>query len=378
MNINQNQALMVLISVVLVASGCANGGNSDGSDTASTTDPIQINEFSAFPDPAPAGNQVTFTLELENTGSIDAQNVVAKLWNPPFASDSSDTRTWRDSSGGGVSTQDRSISYGTLRGNRDGVESFANPQTLKLTAPSLSEDQEFPYNFHSQVFYQYRTEGTSTVTVMSNDEYRSSGAEKSQTVGISQNNAPIQLETQVLAGNPLVFYDSDGGSKEAQFCVVVNNEGSGQAFLQSAYQGEGTERYVVNDQNENRVRLTVQDIGSANFELPNGGQTTTVELIGGDQVRQCYDMTITGLGSATEIQEEIGPISVTAEYGYVKDTSNTVRVEGRAGSATTNSQNTDSTNDNQEPSGQSTDDSSTDDPDASTDGSESPFEPPEE
>lgn len=325
---------MALVTVTLIASGCASTGGGGNTEQDAGTNPIQVTEFTAFPNPAPSGNTVTFTLELTNNGEVTAENVVGKLWNPPFGEG---TRVWSDSENGEVTVPDRSFDFGNLRGQQEGVETFAAPETLRLTAPSLDSGQSFPYNFHAKYYYKYATEGSTTITVMGNEQYRDSGASKSRAVQISHNGAPITLEGQLLSGNPIVFYEDDGDSKQAQFCVVVNNEGGGTVFNnpEDAYQGDGSEEYVLNNNNvdrRNKVSLTVESLGSTSVsteEGGNGGSTASsvVELIGGDQVRECFYLDVQSVSSSG--QTEIGPINIRADYGYVEDTSTQVTVNGR-------------------------------------------------
>jgi hypothetical protein len=335
MKFTEKYVLTALITVTLIASGCTTGGGGGGDDdTEVGTNPIQVTEFTAFPNPAPSGNTVTFTLELSNNGEVTAENVVGKLWNPPFGSG---PRVWSDSGGGAVSVPDRSFSFGDLRGQEEGVETFASPETLRLTAPSLDSGQSFPYNFHAKYYYKYATEGSTTITVMGNEQYRDSGSEKSRAVQISHNGAPISLEGQLLSGNPVVFYEDDGPSKEVQFCVVVNNVGGGTVFKapEEAYQGEDSEEYVLQDgdtDHRNEISLTVESLGSTTVSTEEDGSgsssaSTTPELIGGDQVRECFFLEAQSVSSTG--QTEIGPINIKAEYGYVEDTSTQVTVNGR-------------------------------------------------
>lgn len=334
MKFNEKYVLTALITVTLIASGCTTNGGNGGEESEAGTNPIQVTEFTAFPNPAPSGNTVTFTLELTNNGEVTAENVVGKLWNPPFGSG---PRVWSDSGGGDVSVPDRSFGFGNLRGQQEGVETFAAPETLRLTAPSLDSGQSFPYNFHAKYYYKYATEGSTTITVMGNEQYRDSGAEKSRAVQISHNSAPITLEGQLLSGNPIVFYEDDGSSKEVQFCVVVNNDGGGTVFNnpEDAYQGDDSEEYVLqagSTDRRNKLSLTVESLGSTTVSTEEGGSgsssaSSVVELIGGDQVRECFFLDAQSVSSSG--QTEIGPINIRAEYGYVEDTSTQVTVNGR-------------------------------------------------
>jgi len=327
MKFTQKQILIGIIATVLLASGCASQTQGQNSgDSGSATAPMQIQEFSAFPDPAPSDNQVTFRMELKNTGGADAEDVIAKLTNPPWAEDSSDTRTWRGDEGGGVRNDvgNRSFYFDTMEGQSDDVERFSRTETLSLTSPDLNEDQSFPYNFIAELSYKYKTTGSTSISVMDEETFRENNGERSNTVTIDHNDAPIHLEGQLQDGNPVVFYDSDEGSKTVDFCVVVSNEGEGTVFSRSAHQDS---RYVVDDQNKNKVQLRIESLGSTTIDGSDSVDVET-ELVGGDKKRECFEMEIDGLANSGS-QKEIGPINIEASYGYQKSQSRTVTVEGR-------------------------------------------------
>ncbi len=346
MKFKQKHTLMALVTLTLIASGCTGGGGGEGSDeNAAGTNPIQATSFSASPNPAPNGNSVTFTLELSNNGNVDAENVVGKLWNPPFADGSGDTRTWRDGEEGSVEVADRSFDFGDLRGQEEGVETFAQPQTLTLTAPSLSEGQSFPYNFRAEYTYKYSTDGETTITVMDGDTYRESNSEKSQTVSISHNSAPITLEGQLLTGNPIVYYEGDSAPKTPKFCVVASNEGGGTVFSNPTGEdiyspnGENTPGEYTYEDNENEVKLTVTSVGGTGVKDPEAdsgdgdssfGNTAdaTVELVSGEEARKCFELEVGSLANSGD-QKEIGPINVNADYGYSENTATEVTVNSR-------------------------------------------------
>lgn len=333
MKFKQKHTLMALVTLTLIASGCTGGGGGGSDEEATGTNPIEATSFTASPNPAPNGNSVTFTLELANNGEVEAENVVGKLWNPPFADGSGDTRTWRDSDEGSVEVADRSFDFGNLRGQQEGVETFAQPQTLSLTAPSLSEGQSFPYNFRAEYTYKYRTEGDTTITVMDGDTYRETNSEKSQTVDISHNSAPITLEGQLLTGDPIVYYDGDEPPKTPKFCIVASNEGGGTVFSNPA-DALNSGEYTY-EENKDEVKITVTSVGGTEIKDPDDDNSefgseadSTVELISGDEVQKCFELEVGSLADGGS-QKEIGPINVRADYGYSENTATEVTVNSR-------------------------------------------------
>lgn len=330
MNFEQKHALAALIVVTLVASGCASGGSSNGNKQSSTT-PISINEFSAFPNPAPTNQKVTFTLALQNTGSGTARNVVAKLANPPFADSKQDDRVWRSYNGdvasaGKVTESYRTFDFGDLEANQG---DFATSKTISMLSPNVPKT--FPYHFHAKIHYQYTTNGTTTITVMNSKKFQNSGQSRTNDISIDTNSAPISLNGYIDSGNPVVYYPGqDGSTKKFNFCVNVKNVGPGQVFHGASVSGS---QYTIDDQDENKVKVKMISLGNTKIKKEGGSNygrsaSNTVELVGGDKARQCFNMKITDLTSSMS-QREIGPIQIQASYGYTKTTKNKVTVNPR-------------------------------------------------
>lgn len=337
MKLNQKHTLAALIAITLVASGCASGGGDTG-EPGSATAPIAVTEFNAFPNPATPNQKVTFTLSLQNTGSGVAENVVATLSNPPFADSDTDDRVWRSypdsgdaEDAGAVSESYRTFSFGNLESDTGG---FSSTETISFMSPNLGSNLDnFPYQFFADIYYQYETNGSTTITVMGSEEFRDSGQSASQAIPISHNAAPITLSGTIGTGNPVVYYpNQDGSSKEIEMCLTVSNDGPGSVFYGAQFSNGD---YNINDDHRNKVRLTVQTLGNTYVKYQGDSsynqettESETVDLIEGESTRECFMLQATDLTSSLS-QREIGPIQVQAEYGYQKSTQYTMNVEPR-------------------------------------------------
>ncbi|MFB6180446.1 MAG: hypothetical protein ABEJ93_01075 [Candidatus Nanohalobium sp.] len=330
MNISQKHLVAVLLGAVLIGSGCTiGGGGKTDSEKQSTTSPIQVQEFSAFPNPAPESNKVTFTLTMKNTGEVTAENVKAKLWNPPFANTAQDEATWRSENGGRVRQSDITYDFGKLQGTESGVDPFPKTEEIRLTAPNLREGDAWSYQFNAEIRYEYTTQGSTSLTAMNSETFQESSQERTTNIDIPTNSAPITLSGRIRTGNPIVFYQDENGPKNAVLCIDVKNKGSGTVYSPEASTGNS---YNLQDSYENKLDLTVEVVGSTRVSAEGNSFSKTAEkevsLVDGDQARPCFTLEVSPPTQGS--QKTIGPISVTADYVYTKDSSTTVTVNGRA------------------------------------------------
>lgn len=326
----KNRTVLIVLSIAVIVSGCTGGGGSeDGpSDTAS----VQVNEFSAFPNPAPSEQSVRFRMQLENVGGADTTNATSvRLFNPPFADASSDTNTWRDGDGNAVSLEDRTMYFDTLQAPGEQTPSTPRTQRVTFTAPDLEEDRTISYDMNSYIMYEYSTEANTEVEIMSGERYREQGSPEGS-AGLENSRAPVQME--VRTPTPLVFYDIDGttSSLQRELCVIVRNQGTGVPFGHEGSSdiwlgsNKGWNLSAVQE-NENKVNVRIEDIGRVDFEpFGSSNPAETIEILDGKGVN-CWEMEV-DVGSTAQIQTTI-PLSLEATYGYRKTSRTTATVEGR-------------------------------------------------
>lgn len=318
---NNNKLLLGLFAAILITSGCME----TSSDSEATTTPVSVNDFSITPNPAPGNQTVNIQMELENAGGQEVSNVTATLFGPTFASSESQQRTWRTSDGGGVDSEYRTMTFGTLTPASDTSPAVPSRDTVTFTSPSLEEGRINNYNFNSRIQYTTETTADTEIQVMSDERYQET--ETSQTSpSVENSDGPIQIGVQ--GTTPHVFYDV--GTADEEMCFTVINEGEGMPFLVTGNDGvsQDDSGYDVTESAEDKVRLTVEDVGNVNFESQETGENSAnVELIGNEGYH-CYDMELSGLGQITDL-EQTTDIPIDVQYGYQEETSTSITVEGR-------------------------------------------------
>ncbi len=311
-----NTIFAVFIGVILVSSGCVNGQDGDVD-----TNPIEVESFSINPSPVPADQQMTAQIQLVNNGETDAEDAYARLFGPSFASSESDDRTWRTSDRGEVSREYRTMEIGDLRAGTETSPAVPSQSSITFTAPAMERDVST--TFRSQIYYKYSTDAVFDLQIMSNERYQDVGAARSQP---SADNSPAPIQIEVQGTTPHVFYDE--GTADDELCLTVTNEGGGEVFLEDAYVGDDI-GYEVESEHEDKVEITIEDVGNVNFESQETGDNTVeVDIIGGSEGHHCFDMTLEGLGDVTDL-EQTDSYQVEANYGYMEEDSSTVNVEGR-------------------------------------------------
>jgi hypothetical protein len=323
----RNKTVLAILFFAVVVSGCTGGGGSE--EGPSQTASVQVNEFSAFPNPAPSEQSVRFRMQLENVGGADTNNATSvRLFNPPFGPGSN---VWSDEDGNDVELSDRVMHFGELQAPGDQTPSTPRTQRITFTAPDLEEDRTISYDMNSYIMYEYSTEANTEVEIMGGERYREQGNPEGS-AGLENTRGPIQME--VRTPTPLVFYDIDSTTDylERELCVIVRNQGSGVPFGHEGSsniwlgESEGWNLSAVQE-NENEVNVRIEDIGRVDFD-PYGSSNPAeeIEILDGRGVN-CWDMNVS-VGSTAQIQTTI-PLDLQANYGYRKTSRTTATVEGR-------------------------------------------------
>jgi hypothetical protein len=326
----KNKTVLAIMFFAVVVSGCTGGGSQE--ETSSTAS-VQVNEFSAFPNPTPSGQKTRFRMQLKNAGGSDATDTYVRLYNPPFGSGSNPgDKTWRDSDEGGVQTKERTLYFGELSAPSDQTPAVPKTQTVTFTAPNLDPDRTISYDMNAYIMYQYNTSASSQVQIMGGDKYRAEGS-PSGSASLDNSRGPIKME--IRTPTPIVFYDvGDQSTLERELCVIVRNQGSGVPFAadkSGVFKGGEDDGVGYNldkvQEHENKVLVDIEDIGSVDFEpYDDLNPQKTVQILSGKGV-QCWGMQV-DVGNSAQVQETV-PLSLTATYGYRKSTRTSVSVEGR-------------------------------------------------
>jgi hypothetical protein len=315
--LNKNRAIVGIIGLVVLASGCTNtgGGTSDVSYTPNTG--VTVEEFSAFPTQVFSGDGTDLSATLRNTGEVTARHVTLQITNVPFGTNPG----WTNDDGSG-SPQLFGTGTDLSPGNPDtGVPPSPVTDSAALTAPSLGEGVTISYDFVGELAFDYRTEAVSEIEVVSESQYRQQGLSRGQP-SVDNSAAPVKIG--VRSSTPIIVQDDDG-TISSPICVTVRNSGSGVPTLNAE---SNTDSYISNgnrnpDEALNKVELTVNFPGL-------GSSTSVVELRGNSGV-ECFEFGSNGAFSQPT-DSEVGttyPVQITANYRYEKDTSTSVTVQGQ-------------------------------------------------
>jgi len=313
----KNRIVLGLIVLTIIVSGCTTGNQEEDSGSSSIT----VSEFSPFPNPVPAGQNAQFRMELVNDGDADAENVYARLYNPPFGD--SGSQVWKATSGS-VDKAYRTLEFDTLRAA--GEQTPAVPQTRQVDfeSPSLREDRDVDYSFLSDIVFNYSTTGTAEVQIMGESQYRDQGSPQGS-AGLENSEAPVQME--VRTPTPIPIYETGEDSVSKQFCVIARNQGGGTPFHpQEIPESKGFDMEGIQD-TEGELQITIQDVGDVTFDVSESNENNyqNVSILDGRGVG-CFDMNVSGVSDT--LQRTV-PIRVDADYGYKKGANTNVRVEGR-------------------------------------------------
>lgn len=335
MNLAENKTILAVLFVSVIISGCTGGGSQE---EESATAAVQVNEFSAFPNPTPSDQNTRFRMTLENVGDHDAENVYARLYSPPFADSEQDTNTWRSRDDGSVSDADRTLEFGGLDAAEGETPSTPATQTVTFTSPEVDQGRNIDYTMRSYLFYKYGTDATTEISIMGDDAYQDAGSPQGS-ASISNDNGPVQME--IRTPTPIAIYDTGQETVEEELCVIVRNQGSGVPF--SDNDGDDTDAFKGSDsdtgydldevsENTNKVKLSIENVGRVSFRANEDGNyddstsSQVKEIIGGRAV-VCWDMEIETGGSST--LDTTIPLQIESTYFYRQEDATTVTVQGR-------------------------------------------------
>jgi hypothetical protein len=317
MNNTKNKAVLILMVLAAIVSGCTEGGQTEDEGSTSLT----VNEFSGFPNPVPANQNVQFRMQLVNDGDEDVDTAFARLYNPPFGGGA---QVFSDENGDNPGKQARTLQFSDLRAEGDQTPAVPQTRQVDFQAPDLPRDRDLSYGFNADIFFGYETVGDAEIQILSEEAFREEGATQGS-ARLENSRAPIQLE--VRTPTPIRIFDSQDSSVTKQFCVIARNQGQGTPFdPQDVPSSSDFNRVSIQDA-EGEVEIGVQDVGSqVTFTADDGGgQTKTVEILQGKAVA-CFDMEISGVSNTFQTTV---PIRVEADYGYKKTDNANLRVDGR-------------------------------------------------
>lgn len=298
MTFKQSKMALCLIALAVLASGCTDGQG--GSIETSQTTALDIQTFSALPTNVFEGDRVQLEVGVKNVGGAEATNVRMRIFNIPFGG------------GQGSWSGTRSFDFADMQppDPESDIPSVPKERTVNLNAPDLNENLIHTYDVRGRLLFDYETTAVTEMEVMGYERWKQVGATRSSP-SADNSGGPIQLE--VRTESPIVV-----DSSSPQFCIRVNNVGEGTPYLQ------GTSGDQPED-NPDAVRKVEIDISSPEVQLSPLQGGNEVDLVSG-QGGKCYEFS--GVGNDANIQTTV-PITMEASYGYMKEASTSVTVEGQ-------------------------------------------------
>lgn len=306
--------VVALLGLVLITSGCIENG-----DEEIEGEVISVNSFTAEPDPAISGQDVTLRLFLENHGDATAEDVHADIGGPQIIQDEDDT--WSVADGSASRMED----FGDLRSMEEG----ASPRNddLALSTPDLEEGREIPYQFDASIIYGYETEASMTVEAASQEEIQDRGTSRTS---MTASNSQAPLEVTLESGRTPIEFRSGDEVVSENICINVANTGLGEPFhpdeVPASETGEIDEMNAVNVTLENVGAFVWEEdeIGDDEYEF----EMDLYEHDGMIQGTECLDLNV--LVEEGNIPDEgvSDEISVEVDYGYIQEASTNVLVEG--------------------------------------------------
>ncbi len=281
--------LLLLVGIVVVISGCINGG----SGKYSSTQGVRINQFSFDIPFIYEGEEAYLTMEIENVGSKQTTGDT-KYWiyGPEMGSNSSNNEVWRtnDDLSGTL------VSSGFLPPTPEGDLGEAEFEEISLTAPEQEEGMEWPYTFNLRVCYPYTTTSTFALTKMGTNEYRSSGVDRSTDTLKRQSSGPIHIDMPTTGSMRM------SGDK-LRLSFIVTDVGGG---FSTSDENCGSSADVASTE-RGKMKFTVKVDGNTISDCSEGA----LRLIDGSRTYTCK----ANVGSVTE-PEHTFKVVAKAEYTY--------------------------------------------------------------
>lgn len=286
------RAVALLALCVLAASGCTMPASGSGGVVISYFEPSFQTVYS--------GEPIDFRLMVENKGTVDADEVSAKIIG---------LDTWQGSSEGG--NCDTSLS--SLAGAVPSIGAPGGSANCKWTyvAPEVPKGLSSGYSPTARVYYSYNTHLIKSLFFAPSREIRMmmDRGESIPSQTASQTQGPISIE--IKGNTPMRFWED---SVEFPIAITITNTGGG-VVCKSKDEC---------DSDDGLSKLTVNVDGGNDIAMECGDEV--IELWQGKTNTMICRATFSGLSDA-------GPstrlIRVTASYGYYVDKQAQVTVQKR-------------------------------------------------
>jgi len=320
-------AIVLLLLVAVFLSGCIGQPPSTGVGNG-----LIIKSFSPDFNEVRSGEEITFTLELENIGEKDATDISAEIFGGVH---NASGWTFVQPNKAFVKLTDYGISF--LRGVNPTLNLKGENYVLTWNVKSPENLRvDNTYTADARIYYDYETSSLSTLRFYSYDYLKSLPSEQFEklkkeagVVSSVKTSAPIEVGVSVGARPLIVYGNADSFTLE----ITLSNAGRGNAFDHS-YTVTGafsavTGEAILPSQELHTIDVTI-DTGGLDMACPSFTATgnklhdEAVTLIRGST--KTIFCTIRNVNKDSVGNKKDYTVSVDLSYGYYDEASTSIKV----------------------------------------------------
>nr|EGQ39962.1 MAG: hypothetical protein J07AB56_06900 [Candidatus Nanosalinarum sp. J07AB56] len=307
-----NAPAMLVLGLVLVASGCTNTEGSDSADVSVEQESgVTIQSFETQRSEVREGDSIRPRMVVKNNGGRAAQNAKALLYNYPSV--------WSSEDG-----TNAVLDFGDIRApdpDRNRPSPPARDDATIQVNSDYRQGQNVPVDVKAVLVYDYDTIADTGVIVAP----RALAPEVDSSPEVDNTAGPVQMD---VVSEAVISVPEDETQASTQVCLEVKNAGDGTPLLPSVYDS-GIRSVPLSNINENvnAMRVTAEirsDIVDVAGENPK-----TIRLFDSTATTRCWDL-------QANVDQNINRqtterVSFIAEYAYRDKDSIGLSITGRDG-----------------------------------------------
>jgi hypothetical protein len=316
-----NAPAMLVLGLVVVASGCTGTEGGDSTDVSVEQESgITIQSFETQRSEVREGDSIRPRMVVKNKGGQPAQNAKALLYNYPSVW-SSDDGTYAV------------LDFGDIRApdpDRNRPSPPARDDATIEVKSDYRQGQNVPVDVKALLAYNYNTIADTSVVVAP----RSLAPEVDPSPEVDNTAGPVQMD---VVSEAVISVPEDETQASTQVCLEVKNAGSGTPLLPSVYEdNDGNNEVDIRslptgntDKNVNAMEVTAEI--NSNLVSVSGENPKTIRLYDGTATTRCWNIQ-TKQGAAENINRQTTErVSFLAEYAYRDKDSIGLSITGREG-----------------------------------------------
>ena len=321
-----NAPAMLVLGLVLVASGCIDTGGGEGPEvTVQQESGVTIQSFETQRSEVREGDSIRPRMVVKNEGGRAAQNAKALLYNYPSV--------WSSDDG-----TNAVLDFGNIRApdpDRNRPSPPARDDATIQVNSDYRQGQNVPVDVKAVLVYDYDTIADTGVIVAP----RTLAPEVDSSPEVDNTAGPVQMD---VVSEAVISVPEDETQASTQVCLEVENAGGGTPLLPSVYDS-GIRSVPLSNINENVNAMEVTAEINSEIVSVSGENPKTIRLYDGTATTRCWDLQANvGQNINRQTTERV---SFVSEYAYRDKDSIGLSITGREGSPDTS----DSTGGVQEP-----------------------------